>query len=183
VSGKVKVSKEEFAVLLLKWFAMNYGREAIKQDAKVFCLTGEGPLESREGKELFGLNLSDTKEFTVLAEELIALNTWIIVEACQITLEDVEKRNDCLDIFHRRLFDQFFREAGDDFEKWLVYLTLKYYEYRKALKTDLWALGYLIQRNLHGDGFPRAVLDFHILLYVIGKIEALGKALAQYEIE
>jgi hypothetical protein len=183
MSGKVKVSKEEFAEVLLHWFALNAGRKGIEQDAKVYDLISEGPLESREAKELFGLSLSNRAEFSILVEELIALNIWIIVHTCEMTLKDVEKRNDCLDIFHRRLFDRFFREAGDDFEQWLLFLTVKYGEYREAIKTDLSTLAYLILRNLHGDDALDAIVQFHIGLYVAENIKALRKALDQYEIE
>ena len=53
MSKKVKVSKEEFAEALLHWVAMQISNKGIKQDARVFDLTSEAPLDSREAKELF----------------------------------------------------------------------------------------------------------------------------------
>jgi len=187
VSKKVKLSKEEFVEALLHWVAMHISREGIKQDAKVFDLTSEAPLDSREAKELFELNLSNPEEFTRLFEELLPLNLWIVVLACHATLKDVDQRNDCLDIFHRRFFDQFLKETVEGFEQWMGFLDVKYDEYREAMKTgtgkDLMTLGHLIQRNLHSEGYPSAILNFHIVLYVGEGIKALGKALDQYEIE
>ena len=48
---------------------------------------------------------------------------------------------------------------------------------------DLMTLGHLIQRNLHGEDYPSAILNFQIVLYVGEGIKALGKTLDQYEIE
>lgn len=183
MSSRVKVSREEFVKALLHWFVINSSRKAIEQEAKVQDLTSDAPLEFREAKELFGLSLSNRAEFTILVEELMALNLWIIVLSCEMTVKDIEKRSDCLDVFHRRFFEQFLRETGDDFKQWLASLTVKYCEYSEAMKTDLWALAYLIQRNLHGEGPPDAVRQFQIALYVSGGLKALAKALDQYEIE
>ena len=185
MSKKVKLSKEEFATTLLHWVAMQIGMEGMKQDAKVLDLTSESPLESRETKELFRLNLSNAEELTILFEELMPLNLWIVVVASQATFKDVKQRNDCLDIFHRRFFDQFLKETVGDFEQWMQFLDVKYDEYREAMKTgkDLMTLAYLIQRNLHGDGLPNAILQFQITLYVSSGLKALGKALDQYKIK
>jgi hypothetical protein len=187
VSNKIRVSKEEFAEALLHWVVMHISREGIKQDAKVFDFTSDSPLESREAKELFGLNLSNAKELTILFEELMPLNLWIVVFACESKFKDVKWRNDCLDIFHRRFFDQFLKENIEDFEQWMQFLGTKYDEYMETMKTgtgkDLMTLAHLIQRNLHGEGYPSAILNLEISLYVGEGMKALAKALDQYEIE
>jgi hypothetical protein len=180
MSKKVKVSREEFAEVLLHWIVMHIGRKGMKQDAKSLDLM-------REGKELFGLNLSHREELSRLFEELVALNLWIVVAVTDSKFKDMQQRDDCLHILHRRFFDQFLRETTDDFEQWLSYLTVKYGEYREAMKTctgkDLMTLGHLIQRNLHGERYPSDILNLQIMLYVGENGKALGKALNQYEIE
>ena len=187
MSNKVRVSKEEFAEALLHWVAMHISREGIKQDAKVLDFTSDSPLESREAKELFGLNLSNAEELTILFEELMPLNLWMVVFTCESKFKDVKLRNDCLDIFHRRFFDQFLKDTVEDYEQWLEFLRFKYDEYREAMKTgtgkDLMALGSLVQRNLSGERYPDAILNLQIVLYVGEGIKALAHALDQYEIE
>lgn len=191
MSGKVKLSKEDFATLLQGWFAKFVGREAIEQDAKIHDWTSEEPCwESREAKQLFGLSLANLEERTTLFEELMKLNLWIIVSVCEGKIGNVRKRNECLGIFHRQLFDQFFREAGYDFEQWLLALSIRYYQYREALNwpemkpgTGLMLLGEAIYRNLHGDVLPGALQNFQIVTYVGTRMEALGELLNQYEIE
>jgi len=187
MSESIKVSKEEFAEALLHWVAMHTSRKGMKQDARVFDSTSDKPLESREGKELFGLNLSNRKQCAILLEELMALNIWIVVVTCENKLKDLEKRNTCLDIFHRRFFDQFLKDNVEGFEQWMEYLEAKYDEYREAMKTceskDLIAFGELIQRNLHGERYPSALWNWQIVVYVGEGIKALGKALDQYKIE
>lgn len=183
MSRRLKLSRVELAEALLLWIAMHIGREGIEHDAKVFDFTSESPLESREAKELFGLSLSNTEEFTILFEELMALNLWIVVAACEGTFKDVEQRNYCLDLFHRRFFDQFVRETNDDFEQWLRLLTVKYDEYRKAWKNGIQALAWLIQRNLHREDFPGVFDTLQIAIYVGEALKALGKTLDQYKIE
>lgn len=187
MSKKVKVSKEEFAEALLHWVAMHISRKGIEQDARVFDFTNDSPLESREAKELFGLDLSNGEELAILFEELMALNLWIVVVTCESRLRDVKQRNACLDIFHRRFFEQFLKETVEGFEQWMECLEVKYDEYREAMKTgtskDLMTFGHLIERNLHGEGPPSAIVNFQLVLYVGEGIKALGKALDQYEIE
>ena len=103
---KKELKKEEFAELLVLWFARQVNREAIIRDAKLYDLESEeGEWERRKGKRLFGLNLEDEKEFTILVEELSILNLWIIIRACEKVFDDTDKRDDCLDIFHKIFFE------------------------------------------------------------------------------
>jgi len=115
------------------------------------------------------------------------LNLWIVVAVCEGKFRDVEHRNDCLDIFHRRFFNQFLVDTVEDYEQWLEFLDAKYREYREAIEkgTDinLMALGTLIQRNLHDERYPDALLNMQIVVYVGEGIKALAGALDQYEIE
>lgn len=180
---KVKLSKEEFAESLIHWIAIQIGMKGINQDARVFDLTSEAPLDSREAKELFGLSLSNPEEFTRLFEELLPLNLWIVVLACHATLKDVDQRNDCLDIFHRRFFDHIAKEAIDDFDQWIEFLEFKYDEYGEAMKKGIYTLAYLIHNNLHDQGFPRAISQFQISLYLEKALKTLTEVLDRCEIE
>ena len=183
MSKKTKLSKEELAESLIHWISIQIGMKGIKQDARVLDLTSEAPLDSRETKELFGLSLSNREEFTRLFEELLPLNLWIVVLACHATLKDVDQRNDCLDIFHRRFFDHIAKETVGDFGQWIKFLESKYDEYGEAMKKGIYTLAYLIQNNLHGQGFPRAIGQFQISLYLEKALKTLTEVLDQIEIE
>jgi len=179
----VKLSKEESAESLIHWIAAQTGMKGIEQDARVLDLTSEAALDSREAKELFGVNLSKPEEFTRLFEELLPLNLWIVVLACHATLKDVDQRDDCLDIFHRRFFDRIAKEAVGDFEQWIESLEFKYAEYSEAMKKGPYALAYFIQNNVHDQGFPQAVAQFQISLYVEKALKTLTEVLDRCEIE
>lgn len=166
---------------------MHLSLKGVKQDSKVFDFASDMPLESREAKEMFGLALSKEEELIRLYEELMPLNLWIVVFTCEIKLSDVKQRNDCLDVFHRRFFDQFLVDTVEDFEQWKRFMGVKYYEYGEAIKTgsgkDLMTLARLIQRNIHRESSQAGVMNFQIMLYVGERMKVLAKALDQYEIE
>jgi len=183
VSKKIKVSKEEFAEALLHWVAMQISNKGIKQDARVFDLTSEAPLDSREAKVLFGLNLSNSEQLMTLLDELLALNLWTVVLACGIKLKDADQLTDCLNIFHIRFFDRIIKDTGEDFEQWSKSLKLKYNEYNKAAKKNSLALAYLIQNNLHGQGPPNAMTQFQINLYLDKTLKTLMEVLDRLEIK
>lgn len=180
MSKKVKLSKEEFAEFLLHWVAMHLSRKGIKQDAKLLDMM-------KKGKEMFGLNLSKREELSKLHLELTTLNLWIVIAVCESKFRDVEQLNNYLDIFNKRFFDQVLKDTVEDYEQWMEFLEVKHDEYREAMKTgtgkDLMDFGELIQRNLHGERYPGALLNWQIVVYVGEGIKALGKALDQYEIE
>jgi hypothetical protein len=183
VSKEIKVSKEEFAEALLHWVAMQISNKGIKQDARVFDLTSEAPLDSREAKALFGLNLSNSEQLMTLLDELLALNLWTVVLACGIKLKDADQLTDCLNILHTRFFDRIIKDTGEDFEQWSKSLKLKYNEYNKAANKNSLALAYLIQNNLHGQGPPNAMTQFQINLYLEKTLKTLMEVLDRLEIK
>jgi len=185
---KIKVTKEEFAEVLLLWLTRQVNREAITRDAKIFDLQSEDEWQSREAKELFGLNLANKKEFTVLIEELVILNMWIIVRACERVFDDVNKRDDCLDIFHKIVFERLIKEDDEEFEQWHFGLADKYVEYSKAVDAEpssnaMLNLTSVVYRNLHGDAIPDAFTGFEIGAYVAESIKALEEAIKQYKVK
>lgn len=183
MSKELKLSKQDFAELLIHWIATQISIKAIKQDARVFDLTSEAPLDSREAKELFELNLSNSEQLMTLLDELLPLNLWIVVLACDVKLKDADQRTDCLNIFHRQFFDRIIKDTGDDFEHWIESLELKYNEYNEATRKNPYAMAYLIQNNLHGQGPPNAIAQFQINLYLEKSLKTLMELLDQIEIE
>lgn len=187
MSKELKLSKEELVEFLMSWVVMSLSTKGIKEDAKVFDFTSDTPLEARKAEELFGLRLSKEEQLITLYEELTPLNLWIVVFTCENKFSDVKQRNDCLDVFHRRFFDQFLVDTVEDFEQWKRFMGVKYYEYGEAIKTgsgkDLMTLARLIQRNIHRESSQAGVMNFQIMLYVGERMKVLAKALDQYEIK
>jgi len=183
MSEKRKLSKQDFAELLTHWIATQISIKGIKQDARVFDLTSEAPLDSREAKELFELNLSNSEQLMTLLDELLPLNLWIVVLACHAKLKNADQRTDCLNIFHRQFFDRIIKETGEDFKQWIESLEFKYNEYSEAIKKNPYALSYLIQNNLHGQGPPNAIAQFQISLYVEKSLKTLTEVLDRLEID
>jgi hypothetical protein len=184
VSKKVKVSKEQFAEALLQWANMQISAKAIKQDARALDLTSEAPFDSRESNELFGLSLSNSEHLMILLDELLALNLWIVTAVCESKFKDEEQLNNCLDIFFRRFFDEILKGTVQNYDEWMEFMKFKHDEYREAIRAGKeMALGGLIQRNLHGEGYPKALLNWQIVVYVRTGIKALTGALDQYEIK
>jgi len=187
-SRKIKVTKEEFAELLCLWFSRQVNREAIEQSAKILELKDKEDIDSSEPKELFGLNLKNKKDFTVLAEELISLNMWLIVRACERVFKDTDKRNECLDIFHRIVYERFIEEPGENIKEWVLPLYEKYVGYANATETEhqlgpAWELSKLINENLHGKVLPDAFIQFQISTYITSSIEALEGLLQKYKVK
>ena len=183
MAEKRKLSKQDFAELLTHWVAMQISNKGIKQDARVLDLTSEAPLDSRESNELFELNLSNSEHLMTLSDELLPLNLWTVVLACDVKLKDADQRTDCLDIFHRQFFDRIIKDTGEDFEQWIESLELKYNEYSEAAKKNPYALAYLIQNNLHGQGPLKVVAQFQINLYLEKSLKTLMEVLDRLEIE
>jgi len=184
---KVKVSREEFAEALFYWLSKQLNSKAIKQTAKLFDLKDEEHKDSSETEELFGLNLKNKRDFSRLFEELFALNMWIIVYCCERIFEDVDKRNEFLDIFHRIVYQRLIEVTEENLRQWLLSITAKYIEYNKAAKTQhelgpLWELTSVVNRNLHGELNLDAVLQFQIGIYITESIEALEGAIKKYDI-
>ena len=185
---KIEVSIEEFAELLCLWLSRHLNREAIKQDAKALELKDKEDTDFSEPEEMFGLNLKNNKDFTILGEELISLNMWLIVRACERVFEDTDKRDECLDIFHRIVYERFIEGSGEDFREWTLLLFKKYREYAKATETEhqlgpAWELSKLINENLHGKVLPDVFLQFQISTYITSSIRASEELIKKYNIK
>jgi hypothetical protein len=153
---KVKASKREFAEVLFYWLAKQVNTKAIKQTAKLFDLKDKDDKDFGETEDLFGLNLKNKKDFTKLVEELFVLNIWLIVYNCERIFEDINKRDECLDIFHHLVYQRLIEGTGENFSKWMMSMGVKYIEYDRAMKTEhhlgpLWVLSKVVNKNLFGE--------------------------------
>ena len=128
-SQKVKVSKEEFTEGLFHWLCLHVGRKGIERHAEAFHWFKVKDYED------FGAILhkvTGTKIGAILRrvigdrkdsprvrifKELFALNMWIIVRACTLEFEDIDKRDECLDIFHRIVYQRLIRGTGESLKQ------------------------------------------------------------------
>jgi hypothetical protein len=178
---KVKVSREEFAQVLSYWLAKQVNTQAFKETAKDLDLKDKP-------QELFGLNLKNKKDSETLAEELFALNMWLIVYSCEIKSEDIDKRKEYLDIFHLIVYQIILEGTGEDFNHWKLAVTAKYADYNEAMKTEsplgpFWQLATVVSNNMSRKLNIDALIKYQISVYVSSTIEALLKLINEYDIE
>ena len=168
---KVETTKRDFAQVLHFWLSNRLTGEAIKETA-----------------EDFDFKISSNKDFNKMFQELFALNMWLIVRSCERVFEDVDKRNECLDIFHRLVYERYSQDIGENFGKWMKLMGAKYIEYIKAMETEhpsgpLWVLAKLINTNLFGklkkDPFVQAAIGGYVGILA----KHLEELMKKYDIE
>ncbi len=185
---KIKASREEFAEVLFYWLSRQINREAITQTAKLFDLKDEEGKDTGKTEELFGLNLKSKEEFGRLFEELFDVNMWLVVRACERVIEDSDKRNECLDIFHRLVYERLIKGLRENLSQWTLSLTSKYIDYNKDTETEhplgpAWELSKVINENLHSKALPDAILQWQIGVYITESMKALEEAIKKFDIE
>jgi hypothetical protein len=185
---KIKASREEFAEVLFYWLSRQINREAITQAAKLFDLKDEEEKDACKTEELFGLNLTSKEDFNRLFEELFDVNMWLVVRACERVIEDLDKRNECLDILHRLVYERLVKGPRENLRQWTLSLTSKYIDYNKAAEIEqplgpAWEPSKVINKNLHGKVLPDAFLQFQIGAYITESLKALEGAIKKYDIE
>ena len=168
---KVKVSKGEFSEVLYYWLAGRLTKEAIKETAKDL-----------------NFKIKSNEDFNKIFEELFAINMWLIVRSCEMVFEDEDKRNECLDIFHRLVYERHTEGTEEDFGKWMILMSAKYIEYSKARETQhpstpLWVVANLINRNLFGEIKKDLKFQSLVIAYIGLSVKHLGEAIKQYDIE
>ena len=168
---RLKVSKDRFAEVLYYWLSKDLSKKAIKKTAK----------ELR-------FKIKNDNDFSRIFEELIAFYMWIIVYTCEGVIEDRDKRNACLDIFHYLVYKRHTQGTDEDFGKWMKSIVQKYSEYYTAIETNhpstpLWVLAKLVNKNLFGEIKWDITVQMKITAYFGLSVEHLGKALKKYDIE
>jgi len=169
---KLRVSRDQFAEVLYHWLSLSLTENEIRTKAKDF-----------------GLEIKSDKDFSKIFEELLAFNMWIIVYTCEGVIEDEDKRNTCLDIFHHLVYKRHTEGKDEDFGKWMGSLaTDKYGEYYTAIETDhpsnpSWVLAKVFNKNLFGEIKEDLFIQMNITAYFGFSVEHLGKILRKYDIE
>lgn len=184
---KVKVSREEFAEVLFYWLCLHVGKKGIEKAAKAFDLKVKGYEDFSTILRKVTGNKKDFDKVRIF-EELFALNMWLIVYSCERIFEDIDKRNECLDIFHRIVYQTLLEEEEEDFDQWLLSMGTRYIEYNKAPETKhtlgpVWELATVVNKNLFGEVKRDPFIQTRISFYVTSSIEALEEAIRKYDIK
>lgn len=118
--SKEKVSRSELAEMLLMMLAAALGSEAIKWHA-----------------EYLSYEIHSDSDLDALFGALFGMEMWLIIHACELAILDVEKRNECLDSFHRRAYEMLQEDMELDFDGWLKSMGLVYARYSAAWSTGV----------------------------------------------
>ncbi len=148
VKGKVKITKTEFASVLDFCLSKGFELEAPGESiAKSIAKTAEDiEFEIR--------NENDTKR---LFQELLVLYMWVITRACTKVFKDEDRRDACLDIFHRNVYETYYKNTTETGMTQLEKsFRMKYLEYDKAAaKADkpgpMWWLAKAANQNIFGE--------------------------------
>jgi len=168
---KIEVSKEEFAEGLYYWLLRCLSKEDVKKIAKD-C----------------GFKIKSNEDFNKILQELFALNMWIIVHSCEIVFKDEDKRNECLDIFHRLVYERDAEGIKENFGNWMMLMSARYSAYGKAMATDhpstpLWVVANLFYRNLLGEITNDLAAQSKLIAYIGLSVKHLGEVIKQYDIQ
>ena len=166
------MTKNQLAELLYHWFSMFVTEKEVKKNAK----------------EL-GFRIWWRKEkFKKISKELFIFNMWLIILTCEKVIDDEDKRNECLDIFHNLVYNRNINSNEISYKDWTISISSKYIEFNKAINTEhpstsLWVVAKVLNRNLFGE----VKEDLSFQLKVCSKIglfvEHLGKEMLKYDLE
>ena len=167
---KLKVSKDEFAKVLCYWLCTTTTEKEIKEKAKDF-----------------GFKIRNDSDLSRIFSELLIFNMWLIVYTCEAVIDDENKCNECLDIFHRVVYIDFYKK-NQNFGDWMNFVLKKYQEYYTANETEhpstpLWVVAKLVIKNVQGEtNFDLAAVQ-KIIVYRGLLFKHLATTLKNYDIE
>jgi len=173
---KVRVSREEFAHVLGHWLSLQVTKESTKQVA-----------------DDFGFKVKRDEDFFKMRHELLLLNIWFIVDACECAIEDVEKRDACLNRFLGILFAG---DTGGKFEgipAWLKTVRLRCRIYAEAMGTEylktrrlgensLWELAKVVAKSLFGEPIRDVDVLTMIVIYASSAMQGALQMVHEYDI-
>jgi hypothetical protein len=170
-SEKVRVSRRQLAQVLCFWLSQRLSKQAVEETAKDL-----------------GFPICTNEDFNKVFDEMFSLNMWLIVRACQKVFEDQDKRNDCLDIFHRVAYERYIQGTEEDFGEWIKSMGAKYIGYNTAMNMDhpvnrLWVLAKLINKNLFGEFKKDLFVQMGIGAYIGIPGKHLEELIKKYDVE
>ena len=142
--GKNSISKDEFSLMLRHCLSMGFGEQPLDEAILGFAAD-------------IGYQTKDADDIMRLYYELLVLYMWLIVRACSKSIEDVAKRNACLDLFHRAVYEGHVKtESEGEYAGWYRGVGFKYLEYQTAVESPneagpAWSLSRVVSRNIFGE--------------------------------
>ncbi|MCP4259557.1 MAG: hypothetical protein GY774_18910 [Planctomycetes bacterium] len=186
-SEKLRISRAGFSEVLYTWLSAKISKKYVREHARIL-----------------GFKIRNNEDFNKIRKELFAFFMWLICLNCEgAFVEDKDKLDECLDIFHIRAYKTYkgikqdFAEwkkskaIKEDFAGWIELMHAKYTEYYNAMAgktTNLRALANLINMNIFGENKKDSLMDEMKTVIFIGEtmktsFEILGKEIKKYDIE
>lgn len=169
----VTVSREEFAEVLYRWVTKDLREDKIEETAS--------SLDFEIGSE---------EDYDTIFRELLILNMYLGVRVAEEAFESVEKRNGCLDLLHRLIYDRHYATAGVDFGHWMIWIGKQYLDYQRAFESDtehtpgpLWEVSKLVNERVFGEVKEDPFSQVAIGAYVASDLKYLTHLMGKYEIE
>jgi len=178
---KEKLSKNQFTELLYHLLSLYMTKEPIEKSAKRFCF-----------------EIKDNKDWGKIFDELLVLNMWLTVYACDELSADENKILECINTFELLVYNRFYKYWKEkkrldimDFNEWRVTsIAPRYTEYSNAMETEFnihqgpfWAVATSFNKRLFGefkkDYFIHIAIVTHIGLF----IKYFGEIIKQCTVE
>jgi len=168
--GKQTLSREEFAFVLFEWLALRLTEEKIQWTASLCQITTWTPELRRKFRE-----------------ELIAIQTWMLVDMLQPMLPDKDELLSIVDAVHSQVYEHLAQPVNVDYRTWGASLTKKWDEYNAAMackhqQGPLWELAKKIDANLFGECRRDFQAQSAMMTYIGVTMKNLGKTLMKYEV-
>ena len=117
-------------------------------------------------------------------EELLAIQTWILVDACQVMFPNRDVLYPLLDSVHSLVYEQLAGSVDIDYRTWGMSLAKKWDEYNAAMasnpKSPFWELAKKIDTNLFGGCRRDFQAQNAMMIYIEVTMKHFNEALGKY---
>jgi len=124
--------------------------------------------------------------FPELLHVLMVLKLWLVVRACECaeTMDDVDKRDQCLDLFHSLVYESYYEDVGLSYAEWMETLLPQYERLHSAYDQDpAMGLGWVVGEWLFGRRITDIRFYGHLMAHVSASLEALQDMLGQCRLQ
>jgi hypothetical protein len=168
---KARTSAHEFAEVHYRMVSNSLTNEALEASARDFKFE----IGSEEG-------------LGKLHGELLFLNMWLTVHVCESELPSREKCKECLDLFHRLVYERHYPgQAKEGFREWLESMRSIYAVYDRAMNSGhpaaaLWVVADVFSCNLFGKVRKDPLVQAYIGKYIEVGARHRRNAVKQHEV-
>ena len=136
----------------------------------------------------FKFDIGSEASLSKLYGELLFLNMWLTVHVLEVELSNGEKCKECLDLFHRLVYERLYPgQAADGFREWLESMRSIYAVYDEAMNSGhpaaaLWVVAEVFSCNLFGKVRKDPLVQAYIGKYIEVGARHRRNAVRQHEI-